>query len=72
VDEKTVSSDKNIETDLLDRCVQFVLLCCVACCRRGVRMAGRPRVARLHVFKPKIPIWVNFGMSCIQWKMLVK
>jgi hypothetical protein len=26
-------------------------------CRQG-------RVARLFVFKPKIPIWVNFGGSC--------
>jgi hypothetical protein len=22
------------------------------------------RVARWHIFKPKIPIWVNFGGSC--------
>jgi hypothetical protein len=24
----------------------------------------RTRVARWHIFKPKIPIWVNFGRSC--------
>jgi hypothetical protein len=28
------------------------------------------RVARWHIFKPKIPIWVNFGGSNIQLKML--
>jgi hypothetical protein len=27
------------------------------------------RVARLHIFKPKIPIWVNFEV--LQWKMYI-
>jgi hypothetical protein len=26
--------------------------------------SGLPRVARWFLFKPKIPIWVNFGGSC--------
>jgi hypothetical protein len=30
---------------------------------------GRNRVARWFAFKPKIPIWVNFGGS-LNWKML--
>jgi hypothetical protein len=39
----------------------FVHLFCRSCWRNG----GRPftRVARWHIFKPKIPIWVNFGGS---------
>jgi hypothetical protein len=27
-------------------------------------MAMKPRVARWYIFKPKIPVWVNFGGSC--------
>jgi hypothetical protein len=35
------------------------------------------RVARWHIFKPKIPIWVNFGgscngrFSCIMWPLVL-
>jgi hypothetical protein len=29
------------------------------------------RVARWFLFKPKIPIWANFGGPYIDWKMLV-
>jgi hypothetical protein len=28
---------------------------------------AQSRVARWHIFKPKIPIWVNFGWSCNGW-----
>jgi hypothetical protein len=28
------------------------------------------RVARWYIFKPKIPIWVNFGGPYVEWKML--
>jgi hypothetical protein len=27
------------------------------------------RVARWHIFKQKIPIWVNFGI--LKWEMLI-
>jgi hypothetical protein len=27
----------------------------------------RIRVARWYVFRPKIPIWINFGGSCKGW-----
>jgi hypothetical protein len=29
------------------------------------------RVARWFVFKPKIPIWVNFGGLYVDWKRLI-
>jgi hypothetical protein len=29
------------------------------------------RVARWFVFKPKIPIWINFGGPYREWKILV-
>jgi hypothetical protein len=31
------------------------------------------RVARWHIFKPKIPLWVNFGVSCNErrWNILL-
>jgi hypothetical protein len=34
----------------------------------GVR---KSRVARWFIFKPNIPIWVNFRVSCMYWMMLV-
>jgi hypothetical protein len=33
--------------------------------------AVMPMVARWFIFKPKIPIWVNFGGPYIDWKMLI-
>jgi hypothetical protein len=32
---------------------------------------GVHKVARWFVFKPKIPIWVNFGGAYVDWKMLI-
>jgi hypothetical protein len=29
------------------------------------------RVARWFIFKPKIPVWVNFGVPYIDWKMFI-
>jgi hypothetical protein len=29
------------------------------------------RVARWFIFKTKIPIWVNFGVPYLDWKMLI-
>jgi hypothetical protein len=33
-------------------------------CGRILRIVLQTRVARWYIFKPEIPIWVNFGGSC--------
>jgi hypothetical protein len=38
--------------------------------RAEVGQRLRTRVARWHSSKPKIPIWVNFGVFCIEMAIL--
>jgi hypothetical protein len=50
----------------LTKIVPFSLHSGIICTtyRRPKQLPVLPRVARWYIFKPKIPIWVNFGEFC--------
>jgi hypothetical protein len=74
----------NIKNNFLNKWILFPLYFCVTLSRRNCKkifsinaaiqvfcLRGGIRVARWCVFKPKIPIWVNFWGPYIDRKMLM-